>query len=206
MAALTFDDRSGRFRDSSGRYVSERAVRSVIDSIADGASARLAAASDRLLAGTLSLAEWQAESMRTIKLSQVASATIAHGGVARMTPSTYGAAGRAIRDQYDYLRSFAAQIASGEQPLNRTVVSRAAQYGQAARVAFEREYGRDQRQRGYQFCRNVLAPAEHCAQCREQSARGWVPLGALVPIGQRTCRAQCRCRLTYSREAAGVAA
>lgn len=200
--ALTWNESAGRFVDARGRFVSEAAVRSVIDQIADGAAARMAAASERMLAGDLSLAEWQAEMMRTVKLSQLAASTIAHGGASRMDFSRYGAAGREIRNQYDYLRTFAAQVASGEQPLNGSLTARAKQYGQAARVTFEREYGRDQRNRGYQMERNVLHPAEHCAVCVSESARGWVPIGSLIPIGSRTCRANDRCTVAYSKDAA----
>jgi hypothetical protein len=202
---LTFNDQAGRFVNERGQFVAESTVRRVVNGIADAASERLAQASLRLLDGELSLAAWQAEAMRTIKLSQVATATIAHGGAARMGPAQYGAAGREIRTQYDYLRTFAEQVASGEQPLNGSLTARARQYGQAARVTFEREYRRDQQRRGYQSERNVLARAEHCAECREQTARGWVPVGSLVPVGQRTCRANCRCSLRYARDAAQAA-
>jgi hypothetical protein len=200
--ALSWSESAGRFVDARGRFVDARPV---VNDIADGASARMAAASERMLAGDLSLAEWQAEMMRTVKLSQLAASTIAHGGTARMGFPEYGAAGREIRNQYDYLRTFAAQVASGEQPLNGGLLSRARQYGQAARVTFEREYSRDQRNRGYQMERNVLHPAEHCAVCVSESARGWVPIGSLIPIGSRTCRANDRCTVAYSKDAAAAA-
>lgn len=204
--SLTFDAASGRYRDSAtGRYLSEQAVRRVVDQIADGASERLAALSRQMLAGELSLAEWQAGAMRTIKLAHVATATIAHGGQARMTFGHYGSVGQDIRSHYQFLRGFAEQIASGEQPLTDGLIARARQYGQASRVTFERAYGQDQQRRGFQSCRNILGAAEHCAQCREQTARGWVPAGSLVPIGSRTCRGNCRCRIAYSREAARAA-
>lgn len=203
--ALTWNEQSGRFVNERGQFVSERTVRDVVDAIADHASARMAAASERMLAGELSLASWQAEVQRTLKVAHLATATIAHGGADRMDFSRYGAVGRQIRDEYAYLRTFAEQIASGDQKLNGSLVSRARQYGQAARVTFEREYGRDQRGRGYTGERNVLSAAEHCAQCREQTARGVVPIGSLVPVGQRSCRSQCRCRISYVREAAVAA-
>lgn len=203
--ALTFDGRSGRFRNERGQFVSERTVRAVIDDLADGASARMAALSQAMLDGNLSLAEWQAGCMRTIKQAHVASATIAHGGAARMTPVEYGRCGQAIKEQYQYLAQFAAQVASGEQPLTPMVVARAKQYGQACRPMFSREYGRDQMRRGYQAERNVLGAAEHCAQCQEQTARGWVPIGSLIPVGARTCRSNCRCSIRYQRDAAQAA-
>lgn len=199
--ALTFDDASGRFRTTNGQFISEAAVRSVIDAIADGASARMDDAATRMLAGNLSLAEWQAEMMRTIKLSQVAASTIARGGAARMGFSEYGAAGREIRTQYDFLRAFAQQVADGSQPLNGSLIARARQYGQSARTTFSRAYDRDQRQRGFVAVKNILGAAEHCQECRSLAARGWMPLAAMPPIGSRQCRANDRCRLAYSRSA-----
>ena len=200
--ALTFNDAAGRFVNERGQFVSDRTVHAVVNDIANGASARMAAASERMLAGDLLLAEWQSMMMREVKLSQLAASTIAHGGQARMGFSQYGAAGREIRTQYDYLRNMAEQIADGTQPLNGSLAARAKQYGQAARVTYEREYGRDQAARGYQACRNRLQPAEHCAQCVEQTNRGWVMVGSLVPVGQRVCRSNCRCRIEYRREPA----
>lgn len=73
-------------------------------------------------------------------------------------------------------------------------------YGQQSRVAFERAYNRDQSQRGYRYERNMLHATEHCAVCVEQTGRGWVPIGTLVPIGSRTCRSNDRCTLSYARE------
>lgn len=204
--ALLFDDRTGQFRNERGVFVSPASVRRVIDAIADGASERMAVLSRQMLAGELSLAEWQAGMMRTIKHSQLAASTIAHGGAARMDFSRYGQAGNAIKAQYQYLARFAAQIASGEQPLNGTVASRAEQYGQAGRVTFEREYGRDQQGRGYQSERNILGAAEHCALCPELTARGWVPIGSLPPVGSRPCRSNDRCSIRYRREPAEMAA
>lgn len=203
---LTFNDNAGRFVNERGQFVSRASVHAVINDIADGASERIAALGRQLLAGEVSLAEWQAGCMRTIKHSQVAAATIAHGGAARMTPSAYGAVGAQLRSQYGYLRTFAEQIADGRQPLTQGLVARAEMYGQQARAVFEREYGRDQQGRGYRSERNVLHSAEHCASCRAESARGWAPIGSLVPVGRRTCLSRCRCTISYRREPAEQAA
>lgn len=123
-----------------------------------------------------------------------------------MTPQRWGAIGPAVREQYQYLRDFAAQIASGEQPLNGSLPARARQYGQSSRVQFERVRGEGQQRRGYQSERNVLHAGESCASCRAQTARGWVPIGSLVPVGSRTCRGNCKCEIRYRREPAELAA
>jgi hypothetical protein len=207
VADLTFDDRSGRFRDTrSGRFVSDVQVRAVVDDVADAASERMAQASARLLNGELSLGAWQAEMQAAIKLVHVSAAAIAHGGAEQMTAARWGAIGPVIRAEYGYLRDFAAQIQSGAQPLNGSLTSRARQYGQAARAQFERVRGRDQQQRGYQSERNVLHSGESCSQCKSESARGWVPTGSLVPVGQRICRGNCRCSVDYRQQPAEAAA
>lgn len=202
-----WSESAGRYRDpKTGRFVSESRVRAVVDSITDAASDRMTAASQRLLAGEMSVGAWQAEMQATIKLAHTSAAIIAHGGADQMTPARWGAVGRAVKDEYQYLREFAQQITDGRQPLNGRLTARAAQYGQAARGQFERIRRRDQRERGYTQERNVLAPAEHCTGCKAQTARGWVEIGTLVPVGRRQCRGNCRCRLEFRREPQEAAA
>lgn len=206
MASYRWSESAGRFTDAkTGRYVADSVVRRVVGQMADHASERLAAASQRILAGEMSLAAWQLEAMQAIKLSQVSAVVIAHGGAAAMTPSRYLEAARAIKAHYQYLRDFAEQISDGRQPLNGSLTARARQYGQGARAQFERIRGRGQQRRGYQSERNVIHSGETCSGCRAESARGWVPVGGLVPVGSRTCRGNCRCSISYRREAAEAA-
>jgi hypothetical protein len=62
----TYDVSTGRYRDTTtGRLVSERAIRDQIDALADAASERLANLTDRLLRGDLTLAAWQSSRWRT---------------------------------------------------------------------------------------------------------------------------------------------
>lgn len=205
MADIRWNERAGRFTNARGEFVSERAVRAVVDQIADAASDRMAAAAQAMLDGRLSLGAFQAEMQAAIKVSHVAAAVIAHGGREQMTPARWGAIGPEIRAQYGYLRDFAAQVADGRQRLDGSLTARSRQYGQQARVVFERTYGADQRARGYRSVKNVLAPVEHCALCRSLAARGWMPIEQMVPIGQRTCRGNDRCQLRYRREEAEAA-
>lgn len=201
--AYTWNEGAGRFVDGRGRFVAESRVRAVVDDVADAASARMQTASEALLDGRMSLGAWQAEAQQVIKLSHSAAAVLAHGGAEAMTPSHWGAIGPVVRDQYQYLRDFAAQVADGRQPLNGSLMARARQYGQASRVTFETTYSRGQHQRGFRFERNVLGSAEHCRVCPDLTARGWVQIGSLPPIGSRPCRAQDRCRIAYARTVEG---
>jgi len=202
VASYRWNEQAGRFVNERGVFVSEATVRSVIDGIADAASERLARASERLLNGELPLGAWQAEAQQIIKLAHVSAAVLAHGGAEQMTFSRWGTIGPTVRSEYQFLRDFAQQIADGRQPLNGMLTARARQYGQAARVTFERTYGQDQQQRGYRSERSVLSSAEHCAQCVGEVGKGWQPIGTLIFIGQRTCRSLDRCHMEYRREMA----
>ena len=198
-----WDASLGRYRDAaSGRLVAEGRVRLAIDAVADAASDRLADLTERLVRGDISLARWQAESMRVIKVSHVASGVAAAGGKAQMGPSEYGFLGSEIRAQYAYLRGFAGQIASGAVPLDGRLIARAGMYGQHARVTYEAVRAKDARRYGYVQERNVLHANESCGQCRHLASLGWVDVGALPPIGSRTCLARCRCTITRRKEIA----
>lgn len=205
VTEIGWNEAAGRFVDERGRFVSDARVRQVVDDIADTASARIAAASERLLAGELSLASWQVEVSRVLKDAHVASAVLAHGGAEQMTASRWGAIGPAVKEQYQFLRQFAEQLHDGRQPLTRQVVSRAEMYGQNARAQFERVRAAGQAARGYRSERNLLHAAESCASCKSEATKGWVPTGTLTPIGGRTCLSRCRCTISYRHEEAEAA-
>ena len=132
-----WSDEAGRFRDERGRFVPEKTVRDVVDKIADSASEKMATASQRLLDGRLSLADWELEMRRLVKVSNSATAVIANGGAGEMSPSRWGYVGQTVRQEYGYLHQMAQDIASGAQPLDGRLVSRARLYGQNARTGNE---------------------------------------------------------------------
>lgn len=203
--SFTFSVEAQRFRSlDSGRFISEREVRDAVDRVADLASRQMGEAAARFRTGQIGAAEWIAESQRIVKHSQIASALAAYGGRSRMDQSKWGLVGQQIRVQYAYLNRMADDVLSGRQRMNGRLDARARQYGQAARSLYENIRRRESAAAGFAYERNVLHPADHCAQCVEQSVRGLVPMGSLVPIGRRTCRSQCRCTLAFSRTAVNV--
>lgn len=196
----TWSKESQRFRDlSTGRYVSERTVRDLVDKVADLASQRMGEAAARYRTGAITIDAFQAEMFATIKDSQIAAAMLAHGGRSQMGPAEWGQVGQRIRTQYAYARQMIGDILDGRQRVNGRLDARARQYGQAARATYERIRGPQSAGAGMQFERNVLGAAEHCDSCVNQTAQGWVPIGTLVPVGSRSCRGNCRCTISYSR-------
>lgn len=59
--------------------------------------------------------------------------------------------------------------------------------------------------RGYVEERSVLGIADHCDGCLAEAGKGWRPIGTLLPIGGRDCKARCRCHFEY-RSPAEIAA
>jgi len=114
-----------------------------------------------------------------------------------MTAQDQGRLGPRVKEQYHYLANFAAQIESGQQRLDGTFLRRVTLYTQAPRGTYHDYETRGKQEQGYTECRNELGAADHCEQCVGETARGWVPIGALVPIGQRLCLSNCRCSVIY---------
>ena len=200
---LIFSASDGRFHDAAGRFVSDARVRQVIDGLADASSQRMALASDALLDGRMSLGAWEIEMRAVIRTSHVAATVLAHGGADQMSPTAYLVAARDIKAQYRYATAFAAQIGSGEQGLNRTIVSRSEMYGQHVRVLHEGIVGAAAVGRGMDEAMNTTHAQESCQQCRALSARGWIPASEMPPVGSRTCLSRCTCVIQRRSSAAG---
>lgn len=114
-----------------------------------------------------------------------------------MTSSDWGATGQMIRAQYDYLRNFAAEIASGQQPLDGRALVRADLYADAANGTFSEMGRRDAIENGMDEEQRVLEDTINaCDGCIEQAGH-WEAIGTLDPIGAEECSTRCRCVFEY---------
>lgn len=192
----SFDRVSNRYRDAHGRYVSAQTIRHDLDDAIKGSNAEITALSERLRTRKISVDEWQMGMRQAVKETQLYGAASARGGWAQMSPADYGAVGRRVKDQYAYLDRFAADIRDG-LPLDGQFLSRARLYGSASRAAFETVQRDEMALRGMTEERNLLHPAEHCELCITETERGWVQIGDLIPIGERTCGVADHCTTEY---------
>lgn len=204
--AFTWDEESGRYRHGrSGRFLSRGQARALYDRYTDGVSDAMADVSARLAEGRISLADWEREMRRQIRDAHATAHAMARGGWKRMTPSDWGRVGAAVREQYKYLSAFAAGIETGAVPRTKALAARARLYAEAARRShFETERWL-MANRGYVEERSVLGIADHCDGCLAEAGKGWRPIGTLLPIGGRDCKARCRCWFEY-RSPAEIAA
>jgi hypothetical protein len=195
---FTFDPSVGRYRDAqTGRLIREEPIRRALDQVIDVQATQMRALSQSLIDGQINLATWQSMMMQGVKSVHVVGATLAKGGWAQMDQSDWGWTGQRVRSQYAYLRDFAAQIASGKQPLNGTALARAELYAHAGRATHRAAQERLAKERGLEQERNQLGAADHCPGCLGETARGWVPIGSLIPCGSRNCLARCRCSIIW---------
>jgi hypothetical protein len=198
VPGFTFDPNFQRYRDSRGRLVADATVRAALDQVLAQQTQQVRDLSQQLLDGTIALGAWQLGMMQTIKQAHVVALATAHGGWEQLDQSAYGWVGAAqIKPQYQYLRQFAQDLASGVQPMNGVVVARATLYIGAARVTHREAQRRMAAQRMVGEERRVLGVADHCRTCVQQAKLGWQPFGTLKRIGDSECRVNCRCSVQF---------
>ena len=194
---FSFDPTTGRYRDAAGRFVPDQSIRRALDVVLDAQAQTMRLLSQQLMDGTIMLADWQLAMMQATKAVHLVGTAVAHGGWSQLDQSDFGWAGQRIRTQYSYLNRFAADIASGRQNLDGTLLARSELYAQAGRATHRAAERRLATKRGLAEEKNLLGAADHCAGCLAETARGWVKIGTLVPCGSRDCLVRCHCSLTY---------
>jgi hypothetical protein len=132
-----------------------------------------------------------------IKRTQLGAEMLVQGGRAQMTQADYGRVGQRVREQYDYLRDFANGLSEGAIRTDGTFLNRAKMYASAARPAFHDSLGDQLAGLGYSEERSILHPAEHCPTCLSEAERGYVPIGTLIPIGERDCLGNDKCSMLF---------
>lgn len=182
----------------TGKFVSSASVHDALETVMDASAIRMNNLTQSLIDGEISLASWQSSMMEQIKITHISSAALSQGGWAQMTQSDWGATGQLIRQQYDYLRNYAADIASGEQALDGRALVRSDLYADAANGTFWEMDKRGHLADGYDEGRRVLEPgADHCDDCEEYASEGWMPIDEIPEIGNSQCMTRCRCEIEY---------
>ncbi len=158
-----------------------------------------------LQTGQISLSEWQMTQMTNIKISQLAAALVANGGIYSTNLTDYAQIATFITALFLFFRKFAIEIYKGIQLMNGRIFSRTGLYASAGVDAYEemRRYAvgvyTDMTEE-----RRVLDPkALHCHTedgligCPELAERGFQPLGTLPRIYDTPCRTNCRCHWVF---------
>lgn len=203
MPSYTYNPATGNYHGADGHPIPRAAIREAVDDLIAGAQVELTALTERMIGGSLALADWQTQSAAILRALHTAAAVAARGGWAQMDPADWGRLGAATKAQYRYLAGFAGDLAAGRvtQGQART---RIGMYGAAARGTYEaqtRVQAKGARQ--LRRMRNRLGVADHCPGCQAMTALGWVDIDdpRFVLPGQRECKTGCHCTLEYTEAA-----
>jgi len=105
--------------------------------------------------------------------------------------------------QFNYFDNFTEQIFTGLQPLDGFAMTRAGMYGSYGNGELQNIFLMDAEDKGYLEARRILGDNEnHCFDgdrpgCIELAAQGWIPVRAMLPIGEAQCYSNCHCRIIY---------
>lgn len=196
---------TGRYYGADGRFVSLAEVRSALDHAIVSAATEAEGLVKFLNEGTLGLLEWQRLMQVIVKDTQIYAGAVAAGGYNNVGPEELTEIIASVGEQYQFLADWTSQLydrlsnadEAAKQETEKAMMARARMYPSASRGLFDKVYRRGQKRRGYDEERSILHPAEHCNQCVAEAQLGWVPIGEVTPIGQRTCLSNCKCTIEY---------
>lgn len=214
MPGFTFNADAQRFRSvDTGRFVSQKTVRAVIDNDIDATKARMQEYARSLQSGTITTEAFQDAMAQEIKDGHLCAMGMARGGSERMRKGDYGRAGQRIKFNYQALQGLMADIEADPEYIHGMAgrmdfVERVGMYSESIRNSYERARLTEMKQAGFGSMENELEPtAHHCDginSCIAMSALGRVPIGDVrfkMP-GDRSCITRCRCNVNYYKSAA----
>lgn len=195
--ALTYDKRTGQYRNRRGQFAPRSEVLRTVDKLGDRLATRLKAQSRLLIAGRISLAQWQIAAARSIKEAHIQAALFASGG--ELTVMYYSEIEAELRRQYRYLDRFALALQDGRLT-EAQLIRRSQLYGKSVKIAFGKAEKSARAANGMNAGKRLLdAQANHCMECLAYHRPDWVPIDEIVPPGVScTCQNNCKCRVVYA--------
>lgn len=157
--------------------------------------------SRQLQNGDITLAEWQAAMRDYLRAEYITAMELAKGGRGNITQSDWGFVGSELKKQYQYLDGFANDIANNpDKWLNgNSLFERMRLYSDSAYTSLADMIQREMLAAGFTEEINELGDADHCEECLQETAKGWSPIGSLIPIGDRICIVKCKCSMKYRK-------
>lgn len=195
--ALTYDNRTGQYRNDRGQFTPRSEVLRTVDKLGDRLATRLKAQSRLLIAGRISLAQWQIAAARSIKEAHIQAALFASGG--ELTVTYYGEIEAELRRQYGYLDRFAL-VLQDEELTEAQLIRRSQLYGKSVKIAFSKSEKSARAANGMNAGKRLLdGQSNHCTECLAYHKPDWGPIREIVPPGINcSCQNNCKCRVVYA--------
>lgn len=113
--AWRWDKRAARYRDDvTGRFMSDRRVRRLVQQSLDASRAATGELARLVSNSELAPAAWRDMMRQEIKAEYIREYLAGRGGRSVMTQADWGRIGGMLREQYRYLERFTAQVAAGD--------------------------------------------------------------------------------------------
>ena len=119
------------------------------------------------------------------------------GGRQNTNQQEIGWLGSKLKFQYERLAQFGRDVENGTVAKDARMIARAKMYANASISTYENAQRRREKKAGQSEERSLLHEAEHCESCQEEADKGWVEIGTLIPVGERTCLVNCKCSMEY---------
>lgn len=196
MAKTFWDKKRAVYRDGNGKEIPYLDVRAAVESVADDAELKIRTLTQSFIDGKIDLPTWATRGEELIRNSLLSSGQIAAGGRGQMTPALNGRLGSRVRFHLQKWRELGLARERGEVS-DAALLSRSAMYPNGAVNVFETIRQGVMKDAGYTEALNVLGAAEHCAECPEITAQGWIAIADMKPVGTRACLSRDRCSVVY---------
>ena len=195
MPDYQWDPRLRRYIKPNGKPLTPAEQRKIGLSIVAKSAGALEDLTQTYVDGAISFEDWAVGMREGVKATHSAMSQLAFGGKEQMGARQRGKLGSLLVQQYGFLSRFLLGVESGQE---NPAPGRSAQYGQSGWISYTESIAQREKYAGMQQERSFLEPrADHCEECFQEAGKGWQPIGSLVPVGDRTCRANDQCELEY---------
>ncbi len=149
--------------------------------------------------GDIDAQRYTIEMTHEIETEHVAAAAIYRRGLDELTTQDNLVVRSRLNSELGYLGGLVVGWVGGTVTQGR-LASRSQQYGAAVRPTYYAVGTADLRSEGFELERNLLSPVDNCegtGSCIQETQRGFVTVGELIPIGNRLCLSNCQCQAEY---------
>lgn len=209
---VVFDYRSNRWRyRDSRKFASMDAVRSLAAANLDRKTLELDAIGKDLISGKITSIQASRQMADVVKSVHLSGMVMALDRQDDLQPGLFGQVGRELKRQYYQGKDWETgkpyglkwlirdwEQGQGDVGNDERLLRRLKLFGESYRTSYWQTKTSVARFNGKTMARRVLGAAEHCPQCPEYSARGWVPIAEVIPpTADCQCRVKCKCTIVY---------
>lgn len=186
----------------SRRVISSEQLRQAVRRVSDEMNLRMRRETQRLISGIVILLAWQAHIRSMMKTLYLTIWLVSIGGFPFDGSLSRDLFFIAVWTQFQWLDNVVNEIALEHLALDGRLMSRIGMYGQWGNALWQ-DLLLEHAKHRYRLAKRVLGPNEnHCHDgvrpgCVELALMGWMPIQAMIPIGEATCLSNCRCVLVF---------